>query len=326
MRRRQFITGLGGTAITWPLPALAQRRARISRIGFLHPGLVEAANLRIAAVREGLRDQSNRDDLDVEIVRAVAEETPTRLAVLAQELATNGVDVIIAASPSAVRAAKDATGNIPIVAVDLESDPVASGWIASLAHPGGNVTGLFLDFPDFSAKCLQLLTEAIPGVSGVGVLWDPSTGPRQLRAVEKAATGLSISLQVVEVHAVAHLADAMASVSHNAARAVLLLSSPVFGGSQQLVADLALKNQLPSLMLFTEFAKVGGLLAYGPNLQDLFRQAAAVTRKLLLGARAADLPVERPARFQLAINLRTAKALGLTIPHTLLARADEIIE
>jgi len=235
--------------------------------------------LRIAAVREGLRDQSSRDDFNVEIVPAVAAEAPTRLAVLAQELTTNGVDVIIAVSPSAVRAAKDATGSISIVAVDLESDPVASGWIASLAHPGGNVTGLFLDFPDFSAKCLQLLTEAIPGVPGVGVLWDPSTGPRQLRAVEKAAVGLSISLQVAEVHAVADLADAMASVMHNGARAVLLLSSPVFGGSQRLVADLALKNQLPSLMLFTEFAKVGGLLAYGPNLQDLFRQAAAVARK-----------------------------------------------
>jgi putative tryptophan/tyrosine transport system substrate-binding protein len=190
---------------------------------------------------------------------------------------------------------------------------------------GGNVTGVFLDFPDFSAKCLQLLVEALPALAGVGVLWDPTTGSLQLDAVEAAARKLGIRVQVFEARRVADIAEAFYALNP-AMQGLLVLSSPLFGGNPQVVADLALRRTVATISLFPDIAKEGGLLAYGPNIQDLYRQAGAMARKVLQGTRPADLPAERPTRFRLVANLKTAKALGMEIPPTLLARADEVIE
>jgi putative tryptophan/tyrosine transport system substrate-binding protein len=183
---------------------------------------------------------------------------------------------------------------------------------------------VFLDFPDFSAKCLQLLVEA--AVAGVGVLWDPTTGSLQLDAVEAAARKLGIRVQVFEARRVADIAEAFYALDPARIHGLLVLSSPLFGGNPQVVADLALRRTVATISLFPDIAKEGGLLAYGPNIQDLYRQAGAMARKVLRGTRPADLPAERPTRFRLVANLKTAKALGLDVPSTLLARADEVIE
>ena len=236
------------------------------------------------------------------------------------------VEAIVAAGPPGVQATRSATADIPVIAIDLESDPVGSEWVASLARPGGNVTGVFLDFPTFSAKCLQLFIEARPALAGLGVLWDPTTGTLQLGAVETAARELGIDLQIFEARRLADIADVFYGLDLARVQGVLVLSSPLFGGNPQLLADLALRRHVPTISLFPDIAREGGLLAYGPDIQGLYRQVGAMVRKVLQGAKPADLPVERPVRFQLIANLKTAKKLGLELPSMLLARADEVIE
>jgi len=240
--------------------------------------------------------------------------------------ANNRVDAIVAAAPAAVQAAAGATTSIPVIAIDLESDPVASGFVRSLARPGGNVTGVFLDFPDFSAKCLQLLIETVPTLSGVGLLWDPSTGVLQLKAVEAAAQAFGISAQVFEARRAADIAEAFYALDRSRFQGLLLLSSPLIAGNPQLIADLAIRRNLPTISLFPEIARAGGLIGYGPVIQDLFRQVGGMARKVLQGAKVAELPAERPTRFQLVANLKTAKLIGVTLPASILLRADEVIE
>jgi putative tryptophan/tyrosine transport system substrate-binding protein len=325
MRRRQFITLLGGAA-AWPLAARAQQPARIPKVGVLHPGQASAMTARMSAIREGLSERDSLREPAIELIVRLADGDLARLPTLATDLVASRVDVILAAGPAAVQAASTATASVPVVAVDLESDPVASGLVASLARPGRNVTGVFLDFPDFSAKCLQLLTEAVPGLARVGVLWDPSTGSLQLKAVESAAQSLRVSVEVLEAQRVADIAEAFYILDPLRIQGVLVLSSPLFGGNPQLVADLAIRRRIPSISLFPDIARAGGLLAYGPDIQGLYRQIGVMARKVLRGAKPADLPVERPTTFQLVANLRTAKALGLELPATLLSSADEVIE
>jgi ABC-type uncharacterized transport system substrate-binding protein len=185
---------------------------------------------------------------------------------------------------------------------------------------------VFLDFPDFSAKCLQLLIESVPMLSGVGVLWDPSTGSLQLKAVEAAAQGFGISAQVFEARRAADIAEAFYALDRSRIQGLLLLSSPLIGGNPQLVADLAIRRNLPTISLLPEIARAGGLLGYGPDIQDLFRQVGGMARKVLLGAKVAELPAERPTRFQFVANLKTAKLIGITLPSSILLRADEVIE
>jgi ABC-type uncharacterized transport system substrate-binding protein len=324
--RREFIVLFGGAAAASPLAARAQEPARSRKVGVLHPGQSTTVSARVVAIREGLSGPGNQRDLNVEVVIRLADGDLSRLPALAADLVNNHVDAIIAAAPPALQAAAGATTSIPVIAIDLESDPVASGFVMSLAQPGRNISGVFLDFPDFSAKCLQLLTEAVPTLAGVGVLWDPSTGPLQLKAVEAAAKGFGINLQVFEARRVADIAEAFYGLDRSRVQGVLLLSSPLIAGSPQLIADLATRRNLPMISLFPEIAREGGLLGYGPDIQGLFRQVGAMARKVLQGAKVAELPAERPTRFQLVINLKTAKALGIELPPTLLARADEVIE
>ncbi len=210
--------------------------------------------------------------------------------------------------------------------MDLESDPVADGWATSLAHPGGNVTGVFLDLPGFSAKTLQLLREAVPSLSRVAVFWLPASGPRQLEAVRSAAAALELTLEVFEVGHPSEFEEAFQAAAKSRASGALMLSAPLFVGNPQILADLALVNRLPAISIFPNFAQKGGLMAYGPDLLELYPQAGVMTRKLLQGASAADLPIERPTRFKLTANLKTARALGVTMPTSILLSADEVIE
>jgi putative tryptophan/tyrosine transport system substrate-binding protein len=324
MRRREVLVGLGAVLAT-PLVGQAQTAPAQRRVGFLHPGRSQVASMRAASFGHGLLAGSGARE-GLEVVTRVAEEENDRLPGMAAELVGLGVQVIAAVSPSAVHAAYKATTTIPIVAVDLESDPVANGWATSLGRPGGNVTGIFLDLPELSAKCLQMLRETVPRLAKLGVLWDPATGSVPLQALEKVTGSLSLEMAVQEVRRAGDFEGAFRAIGPAEGTGILMLPSPLFTSNLQLLADLSLAHRFPSITLFPEFARTGGLLAYGPDLPRLFRQAGALTRKILEGANPAEQPIERPARFQLVVNLKTAEALGVTVATSVLLLADEVIE
>jgi putative ABC transport system substrate-binding protein len=325
MRRRSLIKVIATAGPVWTLSARAQQ-AKNWRIGFLHPGQSALVPNRVVAFREGLAAAGLREGRDAEIIVRLANEQIDKLPALALDLVAQNVQAICAVSPPAVRAARAVTQSIPIVAMDLESDPVLSGWAASLARPGGNVTGIFLDLPDFNAKSLQLLREAVPMLAKAAVFWHPASGTLQLDAVRKGASALDVTIEMFEVSSPADFGRAFQAAASSQCGGVLMLSSPLFGGNPQLLADLALQNRLPSINIFPDFAQKGGLLAYGPDLQNLFTQAGGQARKILQGNPIADLPVERPTRFMLVANLVTARALALALPPSMLVRADEVIE
>jgi len=325
MKRRNFITLLGGAG-AWPLVAGAQQASAVQKVGFLYPGPAAAAKTRIPPFLEGLRSAGFRVPQEIELVSQVADGDPARLSSLAAELIDRKVDVIAAISTGAVQIVRASTTTIPIVAHDLETDPVASGLVASLARPGGNITGYFFDFPDFRTKWLQLLQETIPRLTSVAALWDPATGPYQLRAIDEAAAVLKLNLRILEVRSTAELDRGVLSAAQSNADALMVLSSPVFGANAKAVADLTLRHRLPAVTLFPDFARAGGLMAYGPNLLDTYRQLGGMVGKVLRGTKPADLPVELPTKFELVINVKTAKALGLDVPTSILLRADEVIE
>src|SRR5262249_9520047 len=206
--------------------------------------------MRVAAVREGLNGLEGQGDLSLEIMVRIADGDVSRLPALATDLVNNRVDVIVAGGPPAVPAASGATTSIPVIAIDLESDPVASGWVATLARPGRNVTGVFLGLPEFSAKCLELLIETVPHLPGGGVLWDPSTGSLQLKAVEAAAQRFRIRMQVFEARRAGDIAETFYSLDRSRIQGVLLLSSPLFGGNPQMIADVAMRRSIPTISLF----------------------------------------------------------------------------
>jgi putative ABC transport system substrate-binding protein len=236
------------------------------------------------------------------------------------------VDVIFARGAGALSAAKQATRRIPTVAVDLESDPVAMGFVRNLAQPGGNITGVFLDGPELSGKQLELLKETIRPISRVAILGDPVLNAPQFQATEVAARALAIQSQRLDVRASKDIDTGLEAASRWRASAVLLLSSPLVFAHRTEISALAVKRRLPVVSMFVEFAEAGGLMAYGPSLRETFRRCGAYAGRILQGAKPGELPVERPEKFELVINLKTAKALGLTIPPSLLQRADQVIE
>jgi putative ABC transport system substrate-binding protein len=326
MRRREFITLLGGTAAAWPLAARAQQGGRVPRIGFLFPGPETRGRADIATLREGLRVAGYREPDQVELITRVTAGDPSRVGLMARELVERKVDVLVPLSPAAVQAVRSLTSTIPIVAFDLETDPIGSGLVKSLARPGGNVTGVFFDFPEFSKKWLEFMKEILPRLARIGVLWDPATGFTQLRAVEAVAAVMNIELEIVEVHALADLDGAMVAASRNNVDALVMLSTPLIGGSSKPLADFTLRRRLPAVTLFPDFARSGGLMGYGPNIPDSIRQLARMVAKVLQGTKPADLPIELPTKFELVVNLKTAKALGIEMPTSILLRADEVIE
>jgi len=324
MKRRDVVAALGAVIASQTLPAVAVGQTR-KKIGFLYPGLSTAAASRLAAYRDGLRS-AGWDDGKVEIIARFAETVAARNAVLAEELVAARVDVLAPIAFVSVEAMRAATKTIPIVAFDLETDPVASGIAANLARPGGNTTGVYFDFPDFSTKWMELLKEAIPRLSRIVVIRDPASPSPQLKGVETAAGWLGVNLEVIDVRSLAEFDTAFSAAAARRPDAVLILSSPLFGTNPVALAEQTTKNRLPAITLFPEFARAGGLMAYGVDLLGAFRQAGGMAGKVLSGAKPAELPIERPTSFELVVNAKTAKSLGIELPTSILLRANEVIE
>ena len=330
VKRRDFLIATGAI-LAAPLAAEAQQAAKIARIGYLAPNVVTANARLFEAFRQGLRDLGYVEARNLLIEVRSAEGKSERLAASAAELVALKVDVIVSAGGTlAALAAKQATRTIPIVFVSV-GDPVTSGLVSSLARPGGNVTGLSLLFPDLVGKCLQQLKQAVPGVSRVAVLSQPGAVPERteqdiLDGAEAAAKALNVRLQFVEARGPSDFDRAFSDMTKARADALTVLSTPVFAGAARRLGDLASKHRLPTAFSFREYVDAGGLMSYGPNLADLSRRAATYVDRILTGAKPSDLPVEQPTKFELVINLKTAKALGRTIPRSLLLRADEVIQ
>jgi len=306
----------------------AQQAGKAHRIGWLTAVDARAAAHLVEAFRQGLRELGYVEGKDIVIEYRWAEGRFERLPALAADLVRLKVDVILAAGPPAAPAAKDATESIPIVTTSA-IEPVESGLVASLARPGGNITGLTSTAgPEIVGKQLQLLKEAVPKVSRVAVLWNP-TNPAHLLALGEAkvaARSLGVQLQLLETRGPDEFERAPAAATRERAGALLILRDPMFFVHRTRFADFAAKSRLPTMSGLREFVEAGGLMGYGPSLPDLFRRAPTFVDKILKGAKPADLPVEQPTKFELVINLKTAKALGLTIPRSILIRADKLIE
>ena len=325
MRRREFILGLGGAA-AWPLAVRAQQ-GKMPVIGFLHPGFPDGiGSPAFSALRDGLRDVGYVEGETVKIEARWARGEPETLAHLTQELIQLHVDVLVPTARPSIEAARAATTDLPIVANDLESDPVASGYVASLAHPGGNLTGLFLDAPTLCGKWLQQMSDIVPAAKKIAVLWDSTTGSYQLDAIKTAATAASIDVIVMDFRDHAGLDAALEAGLKQGPQAVIQLGSPLTRQAGTRTAQILSTHHTPGISQFRTFPDGGGLMSYGPELFDLYRRIGPIVAKILRGARPADLPIERPTKFELVINLNAAKALGVTIPSLLLATADEVIE
>ena len=322
--RRAFIGTLAGGLLAAPLAAGAQTAAQKVRVGML--GSNPIPPFLYEMFKEGLAQLGYIEGHQVQIVQLDSGGVPARLPAGAAELVRARADVIFARGPVAVAAAVEASKTIPIVAIDLESDPIALGYAKTLARPGGNVTGVFLDLPELSAKQLQLFREIAPGLSRVALVGDSTGNAAQFRATERAAQTLGIQVQMFEGRTAAELDAALEAAPRSGVGAVLIFSSPVVFDQRARIAALGREKRLPTVSLFTEFAEAGGLLTYGPSLRESFRRSGVFAGKVLDGAKPADLPIERPEKFELVINLKTAKALGLTIPLSLLQRADQVIE
>ncbi len=333
MRRRDFITAFGAAAVFWPLGALGQPATRIPRIGILVPGHAggpDASRVMIDAFIEGLSDLGYTDGQNISFERRFGEANQDRLRQAAAELVERQVDVIVAQSTTAARPAQRATSLIPIVAIGM-ADPVEDELVASLARPEGNVTGTTFLGPELVAKRLQLLREAVPQLARVAVLWHPRaysdrTTAGMLKVIESAAQSMGIQLVLVPAASPVDIADAFTTMVRERAVALTVFPSPMLFAEYPRIASLASDNRLPAIYAAREGAVVGGLMSYGANLPDLSRQTAAYVHRILKGAKPSDLPVQQPTKFELVINLSTAKALGIEVPPTLLGRADEVIE
>jgi len=249
---------------------------------------------------------------------------PQDLPAAARELVQMNVDVIWAHASSGVRAAVDATKEVPIIAVDLESDPLASGYVSSLGRPGGNVTGFFLDLPGFSAKRLEVLKEAVPGLSSATVLWDPTLDRAPLRSISAAARNLKLRLVIADVHSAQDIESAFQGVTQKS-HAIVMMQSPTLNSYGMRIAKLGVKQRVPVMALYAVFVAHGALLSYGPSAIDMTGQSASYIDRVLKGAKPGDLPIQRPVKFDLVVNVKTAKALGITIGPSILQRADEVI-
>jgi putative ABC transport system substrate-binding protein len=326
--RRTFLAGTGAVLLATPLGAEAQQAAKIARIGYLAGNLAAAPRLE-EALRQGLRDLGYVEGRNVVIEIRDAEGKPERLPALAAELIALKVDVIVAPNTPQALAAKQATRTLPIV-FSFVADPVASGLVTSLARPGGNVTGLSSLTRELVGKRLDLLTQAVPGVSRVAVLWQPGfqgerTDKDMLKGADVAARALGVRLQFVEAQGPADFDRAFSDMTRARAGAVTVMGSTMIISGRTRLVELAAKHRLPALYGRREYVDAGGLMSYGSNIADLFRRTATYVDKILKGAKPADLPVEQPTKFELVINLTTARALGLTIPQSLLLQADEVI-
>jgi ABC-type uncharacterized transport system substrate-binding protein len=307
--------------------AEAQQSAKVPRIGYLTGATLDGQSARIESFRQGLRELGYVEGKNIVIEYRYAEEKRDRLSALAAELVRLKVDVIVTGGGGITRAAKEATNTIPIVMAQ-DSDPVANGFVASLARPGGNITGLSNLAPEITGKQLELLKETIPKLSRVAVL-GTSTNPanvRELRETEHAAREFKVKLQYLAVLSSKDIETAFRAASEGRADAVLVLPGSIFNSRRPQVVKLAVKGRLPAIYNHSQYVVDGGLMTYGASITDLDRRAATYVDKILKGAKPADLPVEQPQKFEFIINLNAAKQIGLTIPPNVLARADKVIK
>jgi putative ABC transport system substrate-binding protein len=328
MDRRTFLGTLSGGILAAPLAAGARQPGRVYRIGYLSAGSSTSNPGNLEAFRQGLRELGWVEGRNIAIEYRWAEGRFDRLPDLAADLVSLKVDVIVASATPPTLAAKNATRAVPIVAVSL-THPVELGLVASLAHPGENVTGLSYSIgADIFGKDLELLKEVVPRVRRVAVLSNPDSPARPLtiRNIKEAARSLGLQLQLLEARGPEGFDGAFAVVAKQRVAALLVVQDPAFIPGRARLVDLAVKNRLPSIFTQREDAEAGGLMSYGPSLSDLYRRAGTYVDKILEGARPGDLPVQQPEKFELVINLKTAKTLGLTIPPSLLQRADQLIE
>jgi len=333
MKRREFIGLAGVAAASWPLVVWAEQATKIPRIGLLSPGRSggsDASRATLDAIVTGLRELGYTEGQNIAIEREFGGPNADRLRELASELVKRRVDIIVAFSTTAARPAKQASSVIPIVGIAM-ADPVADGLVVSLARPGGNVTGTTFLGPELVTKRLQLLGQVVPQHSRVAVLWDPHAyGDRTMagmvKEAELAAQTLGMQLQFVPVTSPEEIIGAFSTITRESADALCIFPSPRLFAEWGRIASMAADKRLPTIFAAREGVELGGLMSYGANLPDLSRQTAPYVDKILKGAKPAELPVQRPTKFELVINLKAAKALGLTITPDFLLIADEVIE
>ena len=324
MKRKITVLILCATLFVLSFLAQAQHPKKVYRIGYLSSG---SASIRTEAFRQGLRELGYFEGKNITIEYRDAEGKIERYSDLASDLVSLKVDVIFVPSTPGALAAKNATKTIPIVFTSV-GDPVGSGLVASLARPGGNITGLSTLAPDLSGKALELLKETVPKVTRVAVIRNPDNPGKthSLKETEVAARASRLQLQPLEVRGPSDIDSAFQAARREQAGGLIVLRDVVTVGQTKRIVELALKNRLPTIYNDRDFVDAGGLMSYGPNMSDLFRRAAVYVDKILKGRKPAELPVEQPTKFELVINMKTAKQIGLTIPPNVLARADKVIK
>jgi ABC-type uncharacterized transport system substrate-binding protein len=327
MKRREFIMLLSGAAAAWPITARAQQLSRVPRIGVLLLGTPTSFAPRTQAFVEGLRDLGYVEGRTVAIEWKWGQDRDDLLPDLAAELVRSQVDVIVTGGTPPTKALKNATRTIPIV-MAIVGDPVAAGLVDSLARPGGNATGFSIVATDLSGRRLQLLKEIVPGLSSVAVMSNLANPQSQmeLRETQSAARRLDLRLHSVPISADTSIENAFEKIKKEPVQALIVVTDAILYSQRSQILDLAAGNRLPAMYPYRDFPEAGGLMSYAPSDRDLFRRAASYVDRILKGANPGDLPVEQPTKFELVINLKTAKALGLAVPPTLLASADEVIE
>ena len=328
MDRRTFIGTLTGGLLAAPLAAEAQQAGRVYRIGVLMNKASDPAESRQwQGLWLGLRERGWIEGENILIDLREAEGNSSRVPELAADLVRRKMDLIVTRGSLFTGAVKAATSSIPIVFI-AHADPVGTGHVASLARPGGNITGLAILQTEIGAKGLEILRSVVPTVTRIAVLWHPGTPSAApgLKALEEPARRLRLELQPVGARSAAELEGAFAAMARARAQGVVVLATPIFFGERQRLGELAIAHRLPTMFQIRDYTEAGGLMSYGADLADLYLRAAILVDKILKGAKPGDIPIEQPTKFELIINLRTAKALGLTIPPSLLQRADQVIE
>jgi len=322
-----LVVALMCEVLAGPISIGAQSAPKTPRIGVLHAGHPSTSSHFAAAFTEGLREKGYVEGQNIVVERRFGQARPEMISELAAELVRLKMDVIVTTTDEGVAAVKRQTRTIPIVMAN-STDPVGTGFVESLARPGGNITGLSSFSPEMSAKGLALLKEAVPGLTRIGIMWNPNVRGAVLvyKETENAARALHLQLQSVEVTRAEDFEGAFSALKTGRAEAVTIASAPLTFRNRSQIASLAQRNRLPTVYGLREYVDAGGLLAYGPNYANLWRRTATYVDRILKGAKPGELPVEQPTTFELVINLKTAKALGLTLPPSLLRRADQVIE
>jgi putative ABC transport system substrate-binding protein len=327
VRRREFIGLVGGVAVAWPLAARAQQPGKVFRIGFLGVSLgAPGTTASFQQFTDELRENGFSEGQNL-VIEHRSSNDPRGVSVAGAELLRADLDLIVAQGPEvALKAVIDASRSIPIVLQAINFDPIARGYVASLARPGGNVTGLFYQQAELAAKKVELLTQAFPERKNLGVLWDALVAD-EFEAAQHAAKALRLELHAVKLENPPYdFTAAFQTIAQAGAQMLLVLSSPQFSLFRSQIGELAIKHRLPAMFIFKSYVEAGGLMSYGVDQPAMDRRTADFVAKILKGAKPADLPVEQPTKFELVINLKTAKTLGLTLPQSLLVAADEVIE